>query len=176
MRSLVVIVFCLAMPGVAGCGGGGQFGYAREYTPLSAEEAHIEGETFVTYEDLRRDPADYAAVTVGWFGIVTAMEGNTVTMDFRTLQPRNLCSDSTESSCRVTVSHRPGGSFTTTLDLSGEHASGENRVWTRSLIKVYGTPTGEFNEDGGPVLRTLYFRHWPRAAYVTTADAAIMRR
>ena len=62
------------------------------------------------------------------------------------------------------------------LTLRPEDTVGTDRVWTGSLLRVIGAPTGEFDAEGGPVLAAAYYRHWPRGAYVTTADRARMRR
>jgi len=92
------------------------------------------------------------------------------------LQPRNLCADERSSSCRVTVSERSGGEFSALISLRPGDQSGPNRLWTGSLVRVYGTPTGDLDEDGGPVMRVDYYRHWPRSQYVTTASSGRMRR
>lgn len=164
------------------CGGGGEYGYARTYTPLSAEQDHMDAATEVTYEDVRRDPAEYASVSLAWFGVVTGVDVDASTgegavhLTYRTLQSRNLCEDERASSCRVTVSERAGGPFSVNLRLSSDQISGQDRVWQGSLLKVYGPPTGEFDDEGGPVLGSSYFRHWPRGTYVTTGAAGRMRR
>jgi hypothetical protein len=77
----------------------------------------------------------------------------------------------------VTVSERDGGPFTALVQLSPEDQTGENRVQTGSLLRVYGTLVpGEYDAQGGPVLRAQHYRHWPRGQYVTTAAAANWRR
>lgn len=177
-----IATFALVSLLLTACGGGGEYGYARTYGPLSAEDDHMEAVTEVTYEDVRRDPADYASVSVGWFGVVTGVEVDeatgvgTVHLTYRTLQTRNLCADERSGSCRVTVSERAGGPFSVTMTLTAEQISGQNRVWQGSLLKVYGAPTGDFDDEGGPVLGANYVRHWPRGTYVTTGSAARMRR
>lgn len=163
------------------CGGAGLYGHARYYEPLDAEEEHLERASEVQYEALRRDPADYAAVEVGWFGVVTGVEEGRggealVHLTFRTLQPRNLCADESASSCRVTVSNRAMGPFSATLALRPEDRSGERRLWSGSLVKVYGRPTGDFDDEGGPLLESAWYRHWPRGTYVTTGASGTMRQ
>ena len=167
---------------LSACGGAGPYGYAREYVPLGDEEAHIEGATEITYEEVRRDPVDFQSTQLGWFGVVTGVnvDGNgagTVTMTYRTLSARNLCEDERASSCRVTVSERAGGSFTAQVQLRSNELSGEKKVWIGSLLKIYGSPTGELDpESGGPILQADYHRHWPRGTYVTTGARGSMRR
>lgn len=46
-----------------------------------------------------------------------------------------------------------------------------------SLLRVFGTVVpGEYDAEGGPVIRAAYYRHWPRGQYVTTNAAGAMRR
>ncbi len=130
---------------------------------------------------MRRDPAGYRARRVAWFGVVTGVEsgpGGTslVHLTHRIHQERHLCGDETDGSCRVTVSERASGPWTATITLRPEDTVGVDRVWMGSLLRVFGAPSGEFDAEGGPVLAAHYYRHWPRGAYVTTADRARLRR
>jgi hypothetical protein len=177
-----VLWFTLAIS-LTACGGAAQkYGFSREYEPLSEEEDYFETAEQVSYEELRRDPAVYQDRIVAWFGVVTVIDIDEETnlaraaLDLRFHQERHLCADQFESSCRVTVSERSGGPFTAIMTLREEDAWGKNRVYTGSLLKVYGTPRDEFDDQGGPILETKYYRHWPRAIYVTTASKNIMRR
>jgi hypothetical protein len=162
--------------------GGNQYGYAREYVPLGDEEPFIErAGAGVSYEDVRRDPVDYQSTTLAWFGVVTSVERDS---DNRTLvhathrihQARHLCSDETSGSCRVTVSDRQSGPFTAVVQIHPEDREGEARLWAGSLVKIYGSPTGEFDTEGGPIVEAAFYRHWPRGTYVTTGAAGSMRR
>lgn len=166
-----------------GCAGAGRFGYAREYVPLSDERAWQERTQEAIYDDVRRNPDAYRDRVVDFFGVVTevpALRGSTagrVTLQLRTLQPRNLCGDESESSCRVTVNPSNGGPFTAVLTLREDDITGENRVQVNSLLRVYGTVIqGEYDREGGPILQGQYYRHWPRGEYVTSANASAMRR
>ncbi len=167
---------------VAGCGGAGPYGFAREYVALGAEEQYAEAASGLSYEEVRRDPADFQSTLLGWFGIVTSVEPQgdgtaLVRMTYRTLSARNLCADERDSSCRVTVSERAGGPFTAIVRLSSAELTGNERVWAGSLLKIYGNPTGELDpETGGPILRAVFHRHWPHGKYVTTGARAVMRR
>jgi hypothetical protein len=165
---------------LAACGAG-QYGYDREYVPLSDEESYMERVTDVSYEDVRRDPADYSSTTLGWFAVVTSVErdaGNRTLIHgtHRIHQTRHLCSDETSGSCRVTVSDRESGPFTAVVDIHPEDREGESRLWAGSLVKIYGSPTGEFDTEGGPIVEADFYRHWPRGTYVTTGAAGSMRR
>lgn len=160
------------------CSSGGVYGFSPQYIPTGPEEDALESVTEVGYEDVRRDPNGYAQTSISWFGIVTSVDtaSGVVEMTYRTLAPRNICSDATDASCRVTVSARAGGPFTARVQLRPEDVRGEDRVWNNSLLRVVGRPTQEFDERGGPILETTYYRHWPRGAYVTTAARSSMRR
>jgi len=177
MRSVMVVVAVV----LCGCGGAGPYGFAREYTPLSAERDYMDQATTVSYEEVRRDPQDYGATTLDWFGVVTevnvdASGAGTISMTYRTLSARNLCADERSSSCRVTVSERAGGPFSAQVQLRPEELEGEDRLWRGSLVRIYGSPTGDFDDEGGPMLQTAWHRHWPRGAYVTTGARGSMRR
>jgi hypothetical protein len=165
----------------ASCGASNPYGYARSYSPLDAEEPYYERAIDVSYEEVRRDPTSFNGRVVGWFGVVkTAKRLPTgevqLALDLRFHQPRHLCTDQFESSCRVTISDRDGGPFSTMLRLRSDDESGSERLNVGSLVRVYGAPTGEFDERGGPVIKADYYRHWPHGAYVTTSGAGAMRR
>jgi len=177
MRRLVLIPMMALW---ASCGGAGDFGYSRQYVVSDDEEPYAESEQPVTYEEVRRDPASHAATRLGWFGIVTQVgEGNgevTVSLTHRLHQERHLCQDERADSCRVTVSDRQSGPFSAIIQIRPEDRQGELRVWIGSLLKIYGSPTGDFDAEGGPVVRARFYRHWPRGRYVTTGAAGSMRR
>lgn len=168
------------MLALAGCGGAGAYGYAPIYAPLSAEEDLLEAAVDLSYEEVRRDADGHRSTLLGWFGTVERLERDgeqaTVRLSLRTLAPRNLCADETDGSCRVTVSERAGGTFTTSFPLRAEDREGESKLWQGSLVRVYGRPTGEVNDEDGVFLETAWYRHWPRGTYVTTAARGAMRR
>ncbi len=168
------------MLALAGCGGAGAYGYAPTYAPLSAEQDHLEAAVDLSYEEVRRDADGHRSTLLGWFGTVERLERDgeraTVRLSLRTLAPRNLCADETDASCRVTVSEREGGTFTTSFPLHADDREGENKLWQGSLVRVYGRPTGEVNDEDGVFLETTWYRHWPRGTYVTTAARGAMRR
>lgn len=181
MRHVVMsaVLFGIAASAV-GCGSN-RYGYAPEYVPLSEEEPYLERGHAYSYEEVRRNPMAYEHATVAWFGIVTdtqpAEDGMTrVAMELHFHQPRHLCADQFDSSCRVTVSEKQGGPFTAVLTLRPEDREGKDRVYAGSLLKIYGTPAVEYDERGGPVLKTQYYRHWPRGTYVETGRRINMRR
>jgi hypothetical protein len=175
-------LWCLLLVSTLGCAGAGRYGYARSYVPLDAEAPWLaRANSEAVYDEVRRMPEQFQGQTLSFFGVVTGVqssrEGDRVSLQVRTHQARHLCHDETESSCRVTVSERDGGPFTALLVLRPEDVTGENRVQVYSLLRVYGTLVpGQYDDQGGPVLRGEFYRHWPRGEYVTTAAASAMRR
>lgn len=174
---------------IAGCGGG-MYGHDRDYETLSAEDDLLEKTTETTYEDVRRTPSQYRSAKLGWFGVVEDItpvgEARVrLTLSYRTLQPRNYCSDETSGSCRVTVSERDGGTFIAFARIRTEdEVPGPSRLAPGSLLRIFGHPHGELmkvdvidaSDPGVPVIEGEWYRHWPRTEYVTTGAAAIMRR
>jgi hypothetical protein len=182
MRSRVGLGVCLLwVLSVAACGASNPYGHGREYAPSDEEEPYFARAIDVSYEEVRRDPQSFAKRTIGWFGVVRAVkrlpDGQVqVALELRFHQPRHLCSDQFESSCLVTISERQGGPFSTTLRLRPEDAQGSERLNVGSLVKLYGTPNGDFDERGGPVLKTDWYRHWPIGAFVSSSSNSAMRR
>lgn len=178
-RGSVVLAWVIL---VAACGGAGPWGHARHYEPVDgAEEDAMERAREVPLEDVRRDPAAHRSSFVGWFGVVTQREVGangqaSLRLSYRTLQPRNLCTEPSDDSCRVTVSDRTTGDFTALVVLRPDDSEGELRVWEGSLVRVYGHPTGELDADANPIIQAEVYRHWPSGYYVTTAARSTMRR
>ena len=175
-RSLVPALALL----LAACGGA-DYGFSRSYHPLGREDELLRTATVPGYEEVHTNPGAFHSQTIAWFGVVTSVEPGAngqslVHMTFRTHRDRHLCADETDGSCRVTVSDRPVGPFSATLAILPDDASGQNRLATGSLLRVFGSPTGDIDGEGGPVLAVSYYRHWPRGTWVTTADAGRMRR
>lgn len=168
---------------VAGCGGG-RYGYARTYQTWSDEGQYLQREVDLSYEDVRRFPDRHADDLLGWFGTVEEIEqldretGEArLRIQMRPHQERHLCEDETEGSCRVTVSERPVGPFTALLTVRSEDLqTGPERLWTGSLVKIYGHVIDAGDEETGPVIQTEWYRHWPHGHFVTTAARGSMRR
>ena len=176
-RIALVLTFALF-----GCGSAGQYGHSRAYQPLSAEDSAAEGSREYDPVMAERDKADWKKGTVSLFGVVksrtAAKDGGAyVSLSMRTLSDRNLCDDFDEDTCRVTVSEHEHAVLHATLKLASEDDIGQNSVGKGSLLRVVGKLTDEVDpDDGTPVLRASYYRHWPRNFFVTTADAAHMTR
>jgi hypothetical protein len=183
MRRIATVTGLALVLGTIGCGGN-RYGYARTYEPWGEEATYLSREVELAYEDVRRFPDRHAQDLVGWFGVVREIEqldrttGEArIRLELRPHQDRHLCQDETSGSCRVTVSERPVGPFTVLLTLRPEErVEGSDRVWTGSLLKVYGRVMDAGTEESGPILQTEWHRHWPHGTYVTTAARGSMRR
>ena len=180
MTRLALALLVVALSS-AGCYSAGLYGYDRTYVPLDEEEGLIERATVPPYRDVRRDPREFRRALVMWFGVVTSTEAEPggkvlVHTSHRIHQDRHLCADMERDTCRVTVSERSEGVFSAIIAIRPEDTTGRNRLQTGSLVRVYGTVTGGYDAEGGPVLRARYYRHWPRGQYLTTAARGQMRR
>ena len=170
----------LALLALTACGGA-DYGFSRNYHPLSQEEQALREANLPGYEEVHTNPAAFRAQTIAWFGVVSSIEAgpngqSLLHMTFRTHQDRHLCADETDGSCRVTVSDRSTGPYSVLLTVRPEDASGHDGIAVGSLLRTFGHTTGDIDSDGGPVLAVTYYRHWPRGAWVTTADRVRMRR
>ncbi len=177
-RTLRLAALCTWL--LAACGSG-QYGFSRTYEPLMSERGHLDAAQELPYEQVKLAPYDYKQTEVAWFGVVTGVkdlpEGYTqLQLSYRVHQARHLCSDEYQDSCRLTVSESSPGEFLARVKLHDSEKKGKERVWLGSLLKIYGKPTGDVDEQGNPVLETSYHRHWPRGYYVTTAQRAAMKR
>jgi hypothetical protein len=171
----------LVLSGAYGCSSN-PYGYAPEYVPLSDEEPYEERGLELSYEEVRRDPMGNQDKTLAWFGLIESIKPVAgkdqvmVAMQLVFHQPRHLCSDQFDSSCRVTISQKAGGPFTAVLTPRPEHRSGRDRLNAGSLLKVYGRVATEYDARGGPIVSSEYYRHWPHGTYVNTRRAGNMRR
>ena len=175
--------FALVLPLVlAACHSAGPYGFSRTYQPLSAEDSAAEGAREYDPVMAARDKEEWKKTPTSLFGVVKtrtqAKDGSAyLTLSMRTLSERNLCDDFDEDTCRVTVSEHEHAVLHATVKLSSEDDIGPNSVGRGSLVRVIGKLTDEVDaEDGAPVLRASYYRHWPRNFFVTTADANHMTR
>lgn len=173
MRSrLIVLGLCFT----AACHSAGPYGYSRTYTPLDAEEDAAEGAREYDPVMVERDKAEWHKSKISVFGIVNKRSegpGGTayVTLSVRTLEARNLCEALDEETCRVTVGEREFAIVHARLKLAPSDDIGEKSLNRGSLLRVVGKLTDEVDaEDGSPVLKAEYYRHWPRNFFVTTAS------
>jgi hypothetical protein len=164
------------------CASGGQWGHSPNYDPLSEEESALQGSTEYDPVMASRSPEKWRNKSVHLFGVVIERKAAAggladVTLSMRTLEPRNLCETAEDDSCRVTVSEREHARVHALLKLQSEGDIGSESVGTLSLLRVIGNVSDEPSaQDGLPVIRGTYYRHWPRNYYVTTAARSYMRR
>ena len=161
---------------VTGCHSAGPYGYSRTYSPLDAEEDASEGAKEYDPVMATRDKAEWKKSKISVYGIVNKRaEGPAgtayVTLSVRSLEVRNLCEELDEETCRVTVGEREFAIVHALLKLSPSDDIGEKSLNRGSLVRVLGKITDEVDpEDGTPVLKGDYYRHWPRNFFVTTAS------
>jgi hypothetical protein len=176
----LALAACLA---VAGCHSSGAYGHSPSYAPLPDETAAIKGARAYDPVMFQRDPEGWRAKPAELFGVVTARgtgpAGDAyLTVSVRGLEPRNLCDNQNDDdTCRVTVSDRDFGVVHALVSLKGEDDVGEHSVGGGSLLRIVGKFGEDVDpQDGAPILRASYYRHWPRYFYVTKASAAQMRQ
>jgi hypothetical protein len=161
---------------LSACHSAGPYGYSRTYSALDAEESSAEGAREYDPVMIERDRAEWKKGKVSVFGIVSQRkEGPAgtayVTLSVRTLEARNLCEELDEATCRVTVGEREFAIVHAQLKLSPADDIGDKSLNRGSLVRVLGKLTDEVDpEDGSPVLKAEYYRHWPRNFFVTTAS------
>jgi hypothetical protein len=181
-KALGLLALGLLAAAALSCGGGGKYNYDVKYSPLKAEKPYYEDAEDINYVEIKADPLKYRGAKLSWFGTVQDIKKGgdgaiTVLLQYRTHQERHLCDDQlVKSTCRVTVSEKTHGTFTTTFKPSSEDMEGKTRINFKSLILIYGTPTGDYDDEGGPILTCDFYRHWPPGTYVTTAAAKVMRQ
>jgi hypothetical protein len=180
-RRLSVLVPALVL--AAGCRSAGPYGYAAQYTPTSDESSAASGAR-------EYDPVMYAREAETWrkgksalFGVVKGRAPGPggaayLTLSIRKLETRNLCTNANdEDTCRVTVSDRDFGVVHVLAALKPDDDMGEKSVGVGSLVRAVGTFGEDVDPaDGAPVLRSTFYRHWPRYFYVTRAAADLMRQ
>lgn len=177
-RSAFVLLAFLA----SGCHSAGMYGHSRVYSPLGDEESAAKGAKDYDPVMAQRAPDQWKGKAVALFGVVKSREaGPAGTADLklsvRTLEARNLCESGDEDSCRVTVSDREYAVVHALVKLTGEDDIGNLSVGVSSLLRIVGTISDNVDpNDGTPVLKATYYRHWPRNYFVTTADREHMRQ
>jgi len=162
------------------CHSAGPYGYARSYQAVGEEASAADGARDYDPVMAERDKEEWKKANVSLFGVVkqrtSAKDGGAyLTLSMRTLSERNLCDDFDEDTCRVTVSEHEHAVLHATLKLASEDELGPHSVGKGSLLRVIGKLSDEVDpEDGAPVLRVSYYRHWPRHYFVTTASSTQM--
>jgi hypothetical protein len=176
-RRLLALVALLAS-----CHSAGPYGHSKVYAPTSAEQSAVSGNKEYDALLAERSLDKLKGRSVWLFGLVTNRGSGPggaayVALSLRTLQQRNLCESEDEDSCRVTVSEREMGRAHALLALSAEDEMGQESVGLGSLLRIVGSVTQDLDpNDGTPILRASFYRHWPRGTFVTTKAASVMKR
>ena len=170
--------FCLAALACASS----PYGYAQVYEPASGEaNAARDAQPFDPVM-AQRNQRSWVGKRVSIFGVVKSVEsapqgGHFLQLSVRNLQPRNLCSDSNEDTCRVTVTERQFTTLYGLVRLKPQYTAGPDAVRPGSLVRVIGAVSeSPYKKSGGTVVESDFFRHWPAQTYVTTAARSYMRQ
>ena len=183
MRGAWITAGLFLLTSIAGCGGD-RYNFGRDYAAYGDEGQYLERAVDLSYEEVRRFPDRHAEELIGWFGVITeigdldrATGEARLTLDYRRHQPRHLCADERTGSCRVTVSQRGIGPFQVLVTLRQEDlVDGTDRLWTGSLLKIYGHVSDAGSDESGPIIQVDHYRHFPHGTFVTTAAAGSMRQ
>lgn len=177
------LVTVLSLSALAGCHSAGPYGYAATYTPASDEEKATAGAREYDPVMFAREPEVWRKGNVTLFGVVTSRAPGPggavyVTMSVRKLETRNLCSNhNDESTCRVTVSDHDFGVVHALVALRPDDDMGEHSLGTGSLVRAVGSFGEDLDpNDGAPIMRASFYRHWPRYFFVTRKSADLMRQ
>ena len=166
----------------AGCGSAGPYGFSRNYSALAAEETALQGSEHYDPVMSKRLPDEWHSKKLELFGIVLARaEGRDgladLTLSVRRLAARNLCEQADQDTCRVTVGDQELARVHALVKLTQSDSVGNDRVKPSSLVRVIGKLEDQANkEDGGDVLLSDYYRHWPAAYFVTEQARSYLRR
>jgi hypothetical protein len=163
------------------CHSPGPLGHSVQYAPTSEESSAVSGIRELDPVMVRRMPEAGKAYSL--FGVVLAKlpgpDGLTdVTLSQRRLLPRNLCENmNDEDTCRVSVTDQEFGLVHVLTKLTVEDESGGLPVMPGSLMRYVGKLERAPNkDDGAPVLRSTYYRHFPPRTYRTQAAAEFLRQ
>ncbi len=178
MSSRRIVLSVVASAWLAGCHSPGMYGHSRIYSPLGDEEKAANGAQVYDPSAQSRGVDDLKGKPISAFGVVkTRADGKGgavyLTLSVRALSEKNACKTNDEDSCRVTVSAREHALLHAHVKLRGEDDIGKLHVGAGSLLRVVGVVSDDVDpDDGAPVVRATYYRHWPRNYYATQEDQA----
>jgi hypothetical protein len=183
MRHVLLLPLLLLPLLLAACSGAGQYGHAPTYVPLADEERSVAGVREYDPVMYQREQESWRAKPTSLFGVVTHRAsgpsgGAYLTLSVRRLEPRNLCDNhNDDDTCRVTVSDRDFGVVHALVPLRPDDDVGQHSVGGGSLLRVVGKFGQDVDpNDGAPIIRVTFYRHWPRHFFVTKASAEHMRQ
>jgi hypothetical protein len=159
------------------CRSAGPYGYSRAYTPTSDEAQAVSAKPELDSRGVQRSPDPHKRAF--WaFGVVTHRGPGPggaayVALSLRSLLPQNQCRSRDEDTCRVTVSDRETGRAHALVTLTAEDDLGERSVALGSLLRVVGSVAEDVDpSDGSTILRTTFYRHWPRGFYTAAPSGS----
>jgi hypothetical protein len=165
------------------CHSAGPYDHDVVYVPLSAEEKATKNSRDYDPVMFQRQPVDWHTHPASLFGVVTnrgtaPAGGAYVTLSVRRLETRNVCENANDlDTCRTTVSDKDFGVVHARLALAPDDDIGPHSIGIGSLLRLVGTFAEEADpNDGAPILRASYYRHWPRYFFVTKSSAKDMRQ
>lgn len=183
MRTIVLFALVASSAGLIGCRSAGPYSYAPKYVATSEEETAATGAREYDPVMYQREPDTWRKSTTMLFGVVSSRAPGPggqayLTLSVRRLEPRNLCTNANdEDTCRVTVTDRDFGKIHALVKLRPEDDVGEKSVGVGSLVRVVGQLGEDVDpNDGSPIIRGSFYRHWPRYYYVTSARSDLMKQ
>jgi hypothetical protein len=172
---LVLAASTLALE--AGCGGAGPYSRAPAYLPTDQEAVLAASAREYDATSARSQPLGGQNKPVVLFGVVQSRAAGPggqalLKLSERALEPHNVCAQpGDDSSCRVTVSGRDGGTLWALVRLQGDDDVGPRAVSQRSLVRIIGTVGQDVSPtDGAPVIHASWYRHFPVTEYVSSSS------
>jgi hypothetical protein len=165
------------------CHSAGPYGHAVSYEPLKDEAAAATEAQELDPVMVRRFPQRFRDKPLSVFGVVVERAAGPnglikVTLSQRRILKRNLCENmNDEDSCRVTVTDQEFAVLQALVRLGPDDEGGALPVMPGSLLRLVGTlDAAPAKEDGAPVLRAKYYRHFPPQTYRTDSFSGVMRQ
>lgn len=182
MRTIVLLAAFAGLVGF-GCHSAGPYSYAPKYIATSDEETAVTGAREYDPVMYQREPEAWRKSPTMLFGVVSSRAPGPggqayLTLSVRRLEPRNLCTNGNdEDTCRVTVTDRDFGKVHALVKLRPEDDVGEKSTGVGSLVRIVGQIGEDVDpNDGSPIVRASFYRHWPRYYYVTSARSDLMKQ
>jgi hypothetical protein len=182
MRTIVLLA-AMTLAVTAGCRSAGPYSYAPKYIATGDEETATTGAREYDPVMYQREPDTWRKSSTMMFGVVSSRAPGPggqayLTLSVRRLEPRNLCTNSNDDdTCRVTVTDRDFGKVHALVKLRPEDDVGEKSTGVGSLVRIVGQLGEDVDpNDGTPIIRASFYRHWPRYYYVTSARSDLMRQ
>ena len=180
MRSLLALA-TLALALTSCSGVAHDYGYSRRYTPSADEQSRVSDcRADLAPANICEDFARWHGTRFSWFGVITQLDPARsgaedgwviLRLSHRAHVEPHRCTDATdETSCRVTVDVRDGGTFAAKVQLQQDDWTGPLRVRVGSLVRVVGSMSLDgCHGDDGPMLDATWYRHWPHGFYATSS-------